>query len=303
MSGSPRRLGRGLDAILGPRSTTTLMTIPPPAPPPPSAETIRQVPIDRITANPAQPRTTFDESSLQEMADSIRANGVLQPLLLRPGQDGRYELVAGERRWRAARLAGLPSVPAVVRELSDSESLQAALVENLQREDLGPLDRATGYQRYLDTFGVTPEELARRLGQSRANVSNYLRLLKLEDPIREMIASGELAMGQARAIAGIADAARRLAVARLAARRRLSARQVEALAKSDTCAAAPDTPASTDRPSHLEEAERAFCKALGLAVRLLPGRAKNSGRIIIRYNGLEEFDRVADRLGASVYLE
>jgi ParB family chromosome partitioning protein len=305
MPKSTPRLGRGLSAIIGPR---TVSHFPPrvaaASDAPPLPTDIRHVAIDAIVPNPRQPRLPFDDAGLKELAASIRANGIIQPVLLRSAQAGRYELVAGERRWRAAKLAGLDSIPAVVRELSDAQSLELALVENLQREELGPLERAGGYQEYLHTFGASVEQLADRLGESRANVANYLRLLRLPTEIQQLITAGHLEMGQARALLGIDDPQRQLAIARLAGRRNLSVRQVERLARgSQTGAAEPRSPGPRARAKHLGDIERALTRALGLPVALQPGKKKNSGRVVIRYKNLDEFDRIAERLGGSSSLE
>lgn len=267
---------------------------------------VTYVSIDAIRPNPNQPRTVFDEAALAELAASIRQSGVLQPVLVRSSGDGRYELVAGERRWRAARQAGLTAIPAIVHALSDSESLEIALIENLQRDDLRPLERAAAYQRYIESFGVSPEQLATRLGMSRANVVNYMRLLKLPPLVRELLEQGELGMGQARAIAGVLDPQRQLAIARLAARRNLSARQVEALVsrESDGPSTRPeDDKASSGKSRHYREIEAAMSRAIGLPVELHPGRAKNAGHLTIRYRSLEEFETLADRLGLRVSLD
>ncbi len=297
----PNRLGRGLNALI-----TT---------PTESAQTVadhslqlRQLPVDAIAPNPRQPRTAFNEASLAELTESIRTSGIIQPVVVRMKGDDKYELVAGERRWRAAKAAGFLTVPAIVRELTDAEAFSTALVENLQREDLGPLERAAAYQHYLESFGGTIEELAGRLSESRANISNYLRLLKLRPEICYMLGTGELGMGQARAIAGIDDPQRQLAIARLAARRNLSVRQVEALAKTPADANR-DKPATdgSARPDpyrlHLGHVEQALCKAVGLRIRLHHGKKKNSGRVVIFFGTLDEFDRIAERLGGNASLE
>lgn len=309
MSKSPPRLGKGLSALVNPRAAAPVQRSSPPGatehdpasrsdgPP------IRLLRLEQIRPNPHQPRTTIDKITLEQLAASIRSSGLLQPILVRSIADDQFELIAGERRWRAAQLADLETIPAIVRDVTEAQSFELALIENLQREDLGPLERANGYQQLIDTSGVTIDDLAARLGESRANISNYIRLLKLGEEIRRMICAGELGMGQARAIAGISNPQRQLAIARLAARRNLSVRQVEALAKEqhDTDATAPRQRAVSD--AHLAEVEQSFSKALGLGVRLLPGKKKNSGRVVIRYNSLEEFDRIAEKIGGQTHLE
>jgi ParB family chromosome partitioning protein len=307
MAKTTSRLGKGLTTLITPQQLLPPQaTIPPPAPL--QGDRIHLIPIDAISPNPRQPRTAVNDQSLADLADSIRVNGILQPLLVRSIGHQSFELIAGERRWRAAKVAGLKEVPAIVRDVSDSESFQFALVENLQREDLTPLERAAAYQHYLDSFGGTIEDLGRRLSQSRANISNYLRLLKLGPEICYMLGRGELGMGQARAIAGLTDPQRQLAIARLAARRNLSVRQVEQLVRdADKSGGEPrqkEAPAAQDASRrHLRDVEGALTKALGLSVQIRPGRRKNSGRVLITYGSLEDFDRIAERLGGSVHLE
>lgn len=330
MSKPQPRLGKGLDAILGQRrgrppaspadspASSPTANSPAAVPPGPTAAPravdggadlasgvkVRSLPIDQVVPNARQPRTRFDAGRLSELADSIRNSGLVQPVVVRPGADGRFELIAGERRWRAARQAGMQSVPAVVRDASDAEALELALVENLQREDLNPIERATAYERYIEAFGATAEQLAIRLGESRANVANYLRLLRFTGEIRDMIERGALGMGQARAIAGVTDPQRQLALARLAVRRNLSTRQVEALTKTATASPA-GQPAAAERvrDANADHVQRSLSKALGLPVVLQPGKRKNSGRIVIRYSSLEEFDRIAERLCGDTTLE
>jgi len=310
MSKSTTRLGKGLSALIGSRTTpaaagdlpsTAITNGSPQAAQP--GERLAQIPIDKLEPNPYQPRSRFDENGLAELAASVKQSGLLQPVLVRRVEGGRFQIVAGERRWRAARMAGLEAVPAIVREVSDAEALELALIENLQREDLDPLERAAAYQQLIDKAGLTIEQVAQRLGQSRANVSNYLRLLKLGDEIREMISAGQLGMGQARALLGVSNPQRQLAIARMAVRRNLSVRQVEELARRAEQPAASEPQPVSPVKKHLAELEERFSKAVGLPVRLQPGKKKNSGRIVIRYNSLEEFDRVAEMLGADSKLE
>jgi ParB family transcriptional regulator, chromosome partitioning protein len=297
MSKPTNRLGRGLSALIP--------SAPTPRPAQPDVAggvVVREIPLDQIAQNPRQPRSTFHDATLQELAESIRTRGVLQPVIVRPATGGQYELVAGERRLRAAKLANLTTIPAVIHELADPDALEIALVENLQREDLAPLERAAAYQQYLDTFGGTIDDLAAKLSESRANVSNYLRLLKLRPEICYMLGSGDLAMGQARAIAAIDDPERQLAIAKLAVRRNLSVRQVEELARAGSESA--EQRAVAERPRvedrNRENVAQELSRVTGLRVRLLAGRKKNSGRVVISYNSLEEFDALAKRLtGAS----
>jgi len=306
---SAPRLGKGLGALLSHRVTPLGDEAHPVVPPAPAAahgpDAIRRLPIDRIDPNPRQPRTNFDDDQLQELAASLRTSGVLQPIIVRPKSDGRFEVVAGERRLRAASMVPLAEIPAVVRHVTDSEAVEIALIENLQREDLKPLERARAYEQYLASFGGTPETLADRLGESRSNIANYLRLLRLPDEVRELLDTSQLEMGHARAIAGLSDPHRQVAIARLAVRRNLSVRQVEELARRAT-AAVPAAEQNLKPPSddrHRSNVEEALSRAIGLRVRLYPGRKRNSGRVVISYSNLEEFDRIAQALGGSAALE
>lgn len=308
MSKSAPRLGKGLSTLLGPTKQAHIGPAAIPAMPieivaADASTPVIDLPLNRIKPNPHQPRQNPDTAALENLAESIRQSGVLQPILVRRREDEYYEIVAGERRWRAAQIAGLSMMPAVVRVLTDEESFEIALIENLQREDLGPIERATAYQQLIDMLGIHPEELAHRLGESRANVVNYLRLLKLDDEVRGLITSGQLGMGQARALAGLSNPQRQLAVAKMAVRRNLSVRQVEQLAKE----AGDDDPARVAVPkilsAHLENVQTSLSKATGMKVHLQPGRKKNTGRIIISYNSLEEFDRVAEMLSGKSFLE
>jgi ParB family chromosome partitioning protein len=304
MSKPAPRLGRGLSALIGQPPTQSLRHRPAAPAGDAAAENPLEIPIEQIIPNPYQPRSTFDDASLQELAASIRRAGVLQPVLVRPRPDGRFELVAGERRWRAAKLANRTTIPAITRQLTDVEALEIALIENLQREDLKPLERAAAFVAFTEAFHISIDELATRLGQSRANIANYVRLNRLPEQVKSLLESNELGMGQARAIAGITDPQRQLAVARLAVRRNLSVRQVEELAKPGDPVQPPTLapPQPDGRSRHLDEVQTALSKALGLPVQLEPGRKKNAGRVVITYNSLEEFDRIAERLGGRVTL-
>ena len=299
MSKRHTRLGKGLNALISPREerpaneSNTGIAVP---------GQVLQIALEQIQPNPDQPRKKFETTSIESLAESIRSTGVLQPVLVKQIAEERYELIVGERRWRAAAMAELEWIPAIVRSVTAAESIELAMIENLQREDLNPLERAAAYREYINTHQITVEELAKRLGESRPNISNYLRLLKLTDEIQEAITNGQLAMGQARAIAGIEDKQRQLAIYRLAIRRNLAVRQVEELVKSEHIPTT--TPQKTEvKTKHLTDVEQALTMALGLRVKLHPGKKKNSGRIIIQYRNLEEFDLVATKIGGSNSLE
>jgi ParB family chromosome partitioning protein len=277
-----RPLGRGLDALIPGAPKPTMPEIA-------SAGHEQQVAIDRIRANPRQPRTDFNEVALNELAASIRVQGIIQPLLVRPDGDGAYELVAGERRLRAARLAGLREVPIVVRQASDRESLELALIENIQRDDLSPLEEAAAYQRLLDDFGHTQEEIATQVGKSRPAIANTLRLLRLPEPIKQEIARGRLSAGHARVLLSLESADAQLRASRQILARQLSVRDTEKLAGGRR---EPERPAPRD--PHRAALERELAASLGTRVRILPrGRG---GRIEIEYYSSEELRGLAERL-------
>ncbi|HRO13290.1 ParB/RepB/Spo0J family partition protein, partial [Amaricoccus sp.] len=246
-------LGRGLSALLA--DVAPVEEAPRAAPERGAAKGQSRVPIEQIRANPDQPRRSFDEKELQDLAASIREKGVIQPLILRPHpvEASQYEIVAGERRWRAAQLAGVAEVPAVVRELSDSEVLELAIIENVQRADLNPLEEAQGYRQLMDRFGHTQERLAEALGKSRSHIANLLRLLTLPEPVLELVREGKLTAGHARALV---TAGHPEALARRVVEGDLSVRQTEQLAR----AAAPGT--GTPRSSGRSPAKDADTRAL-----------------------------------------
>lgn len=310
MAKSPQRLGKGLSALIGPRTSGPFRQQRPSrqrsqvlSDAEREPERLRELPIESIGPNPQQPRARIDQTSLDELAASIKQSGVLQPIIVRETEGDEFQVVAGERRWRAAKLAGLKTIPAIVHDLTDAEAFEIALIENLQREDLDPLERANAYQQLIDTSGVSVDVIATKLGESRANIANYLRLLRLDDEVQALIGSGELGMGQARAIAGISNPQRQLAVARMSVRRNLSVRQVEDLARKpeheDDRQA--KTPSAADH--HLAGIAETLSKSLGLGVTLNAGKRKNSGRVVIRYNSLEEFDRIAEKIAGRSLME
>jgi ParB family chromosome partitioning protein len=255
-----------------------------------------EIPIERIRRNPYQPRKRVDAEALATLADSIREHGVLQPVLVTELVDG-YQLVAGERRLRAAQLAGLERIPAVVRQLADREQLELALVENLLRADLNPLEEAMAFRQLVDEFAFTQEQLATRLGRARSTVANTLRLLEMREAIRDAVADGRITEGHARAMAGLGEPeeARLLA---LVVERGLSVRQTEELARRLRDARAADS--STNQPARravdpdLERVEEELRQALGTKVSL--ARSRRGGRIVIEYYSDEELSRLYDRL-------
>jgi ParB family chromosome partitioning protein len=254
-----------------------------------------EVPVAAIAPNPRQPRTDFAEESLAALARSIREVGVLQPVVVRP-RDGGYELVAGERRLRAARLAGLASIPAIVREGDDTESLREALIENIHREDLAPLELAAAFQELLEELGVTQETLAERLGYSRAHIANTIRLLSLPGDVQRLLAEGRIQAGHARALLGLPDDEARSALALRAAAEELSVRQVEDLVRTYSQQAEPPAP-PTERPpmeAWVGEVEEILSEQLQTRVRVVPGRRR--GKIVVEFGSREDLERIISEI-------
>jgi ParB family chromosome partitioning protein len=304
---APRRgvLGRGLDALIAP---------PPGAPlagtglAPAAAATgaraeapagLLEVEIGRIEPNPLQPRRQVDDDQLAELADSIREHGLLQPLLVtqRPGPPGapaRYQLIAGERRWRAARLAGLTTVPVVVREAAGPQALELALVENIQRADLNPLEEATAYRHLAEEFGLTQEEIGQRVGKSRFAISNTLRLLQLPASVQRAILDGQLSEGHARALLGLRDRQAQEHLAEQVIARGLSVRQTEEAVRRALAQVSARRRPGRARPADVEELEARFREALGTRVSL--SRSKRGGRLVIYYYDDEQLHSIYERL-------
>jgi ParB family chromosome partitioning protein len=272
-------LGRGLSALI------------PDAPPPPSPERALEVDIDLLRPNKFQPRTRMDDGRIEELSRSIRANGVIQPIVVRKADSG-YEIVAGERRWRASQRAGLHKVPIVVRDIPDDRLLAAALIENIQREDLNPIEEANAYRRLADEFGLTQEQIAESVGKDRSSVANYVRLLKLPDAVRDHVASGVLSMGHARALLSLPDAATQLRIGQDVVDRKLSVRETEALVKR-TLNPPPKKP-EVDKDVHTGAAEERLRFALGTRVRI--ERKGKGGRIEIDFGDENELHRLYEQL-------
>jgi ParB family chromosome partitioning protein len=266
-------LGKGLEALLGSVDTAT--------------GTLREIPLDEISPNPYQPRTVFDDGDLAALAGSIRRLGVLQPVTVRPRGEGTgYELIAGERRWRAARLAGIASIPALVRRTEPVESLELALVENLQRRDLSAVEAAQAYQRLISEFRLTQEEVARRVGKDRSSVANTIRLLNLPMEVQDHLQAERITLGHAKVLLGAGTADVQARLARRVILERLSVRQLEAVV-----ARARQTPAAPPpQAPEVTEAEARLARHLGTRVQVREG--KRSGRIEIRYGGRQERERL-----------
>jgi len=273
-------LGRGLDALLGgggdERPREALLTLP----------------IARIRPGRYQPRTKMDQQALAELAASIRSQGLMQPLLVRPVDRDRYELIAGERRWRAAQMAGLDQVPALVREVPDDAALAMALIENIQRENLNPMEEAAGVQRLVDEFKMTHEQAADAVGRSRSATTNLLRLLKLARPVQEMLMEGALEMGHARALLAL-DGARQIETGKRIAAKGLSVRETEALVQQLLRGGAPARRKATDRD--LARLEEEVSSRLGTTVEIRAGK-KGSGKVLLHYSSLEHLDELLKKL-------
>jgi ParB family chromosome partitioning protein len=278
-------LGRGLGALIPPGAAEHRA---------PSGTGYREIPVASIRPNPFQPRDTFDEQALGALADSIREVGLLQPVLVRPAGDG-FELIAGERRWRAAQRVGLQAIPALVRETDDNTALEQALVENLQRDDLNPLEEAGAYQQLIEDFHLTHEQVAARMGKSRAAISNTLRLLQLPPSIQRAVREGQLTMGHARALLGTPDRAFQEALARRITKEDLSVRQVEEAVRARNDGAATD-PATVEvpgrmRPAGLAELEDLLGDHLDTRVKIRLGGG-GKGTMAIDFAGLDDLERI-----------
>jgi ParB family chromosome partitioning protein len=303
----PRHLGRGLASLLGP-ITTTAEESPLPIP---IAEInanilsnkelhglFREIKVDEIEANPHQVRSFWNEKELAELAQSIKANGVIQPVLVRPMGSG-YQLIAGERRWRAAKMAGLGTVPAVIRPVKDDEMLELALVENIHRADLNPIERANAYQRYLSTLSLTQADAAQRLGEDRSVIANYLRLLDLPTEIKQMLIDGQLTMGHARAMLALPTDELRRKLANRAMAGRLSVREVERLVRQYLTANDAQKTKIRTRPAHIQDLESRLSKELGTNVAIETRKNGKCGRIVVEFHSLEEFDRIMQHIGVT----
>jgi ParB family chromosome partitioning protein len=279
----PKGLGRGLDALLSGADEAT------------AKESLQTLAIDRLRPGKYQPRTRMDEASLDELAQSIREHGVMQPVLVRPVEHGRFEIIAGERRWRAAQRAGLTEVPALVKSVPDQSALALALIENIQREDLNPIEQANGLQRLVDEFGLTHDAVAKAVGRSRSAVTNLLRLRELAKPVQEYVMGGRLDMGHARALLGLNASAQTAAASRIVAQG-LSVRETERLVRH---LAHPGKPRAT-RAARAADPDAArlaqeLSDTLGATVTIEP-RKGGAGRLVIAYASLDELDGLVAKI-------
>ena len=295
------RLGRGLSSLISADSQPIAsMEIPlepvhpPAAPEAPNGAPV-EIPVEDIFPNPHQPRREFNPQSLAELAASLRTTGLIQPVVVRAREEGGYQLIAGERRWRAAKLAGLTRLPAIVRHVDAFAQAQMALVENIQRENLNPLERAAAYRALIDQLGLTQAELAGRLGEDRSSIANHVRLLDLPEAVRLLVRDGKLSLGHAKLLGGVGDSVEQERLANLAVTQELSVRNLERLIQGT---AVKPTPSAPSAPSaYLSELEKSLTRQLGLRVFVREARKKGHGKVIVQYNSLDEFDRLLSVLG------
>lgn len=310
---SRSRLGRGLSSLISMADLPIEAEIKPPTSSPEqlvtpqandhaaagsrAAGAMIQVPIDSIAPNPHQPRRRMNDASLAELAASVRATGLIQPVVVRKVESG-YQLIAGERRLRAAKLAGLTTISALLREVDAATQAQMALVENIHREDLNPIDRAQAYRALMSQLGLTQVELAARLGEDRTSIAHYLRLLDLAEPVRNLVRDGKLSLGHAKLLAGVSDILQQQRLAEMCVTQELSVRSLERLLAGKQ----PPPPTSKNMPSsaHLQHMEKAIERQLGMRVQLRAA-SKTKGRLVIHYASLDQFDELLKRMG--VHLE
>lgn len=275
-------LGKGLEKLFSENDTEGMVST-------------NTLPLSEIVPNKDQPRKTFDEAALDELADSIRQHGILQPLLVRPIATGGYQLVAGERRWRASKRAGLKEVPVVVKELSDTETMEIAIIENLQREDLNPIEEAEGLQALIDKCGFTQEQVAVSVGKSRPAIANSLRLLKLPPEVRDMAKNGEISAGHARALLAFDNEALIYEAAQNIVKNKMTVRDIERLAKISEKNSTVSVKYSKRRDSFYDEVELSLSETLGRRVKVFNGREK--GTLEIEFYSIEDLKNIANKLG------
>ena len=280
-SKKPSGLGRGLGALLG----DDVMNA--------DAQTVTTLPIAEVESNSAQPRKYFDDAALAELAESIRLHGIIQPLTVRKLSSGYYKIIAGERRWRAARLAGLKEVPVVVMEADDRKAAELAMIENLQREDLNPMEEALGYQALIQQYHMTQEEAAARVGKSRPAVANSLRLLELDPSVQQQVVEGRLSAGHARALVPLSPALQVRAAGTIL-QGGLSVRQTETLAKRLAAEKKAKRSPAANQVNYAAEAQQSLSSALGRKVRIVTGR--NKGRIELEYYGMDDLNDLLEAL-------
>lgn len=296
MAGKRRGLGKGLDALLGDKPKQSLSEDA-------HRQSMRQIPVEWIRPGKYQPRKYIAKEPLQELAASIKAQGLMQPIVLRTVGDNRYEIIAGERRWRATQLAGLDKVPAIIKEVDDESAVAMSLIENIQREDLNPMEESMALQRLVDDFSLTHQQVAEAVGKSRTAVTNYLRLLSLSDPVATMLETGEIEMGHARALLGL-TAEQQLELAKQVSSQNLSVRKTEALVKKVSSGGAQKprsiapgiAPGNDAKDADVHHLEETLSLKIGQPVSIQQSR-KGAGKLIINYSSLDELDGILVHFG------
>ena len=286
-------LGRGIEALFEENDFNEIN----------DNETVQDVKLSLIRPNPYQPRRTFDQKALRELASSIQESGEFQPIILRQPDPKlkRYELIAGERRFRASKLAKQTTIPAIIRTMSDEKMMEVAVLENLQREDLTPLEEAQAYQTLMDKLSLTQAQVAERLGKSRPYIANYLRLLGLPNEIKELVSAGKLSMGQARTLLGLKDRKQLVKLAKQAVEKNLTVRQLEELvAQMNGTAEKKRAKRRQRKPAYVREAESQLQSKFGTKVAVAPSRKKNAGKIEIPYTSADDFNRILEVLNISL---
>ncbi|MGZ5431745.1 MAG: ParB/RepB/Spo0J family partition protein [Thermoanaerobaculia bacterium] len=292
MSTQKKALGRGLGALIPSRPVEQ----PPPPPPAQTGSGLAMIPIDQISPNPYQPRKTFNDASIEELARSVREHGIIQPIVVTRIGDHKYRLVAGERRFRAAQKAGLDSIPVVIKEtMADGDALQIALIENIQREDLNPIEEAYAYHQLHEEFQLTQEEISKRVGKERSTVANFLRLLKLPDSVKKLLAAGQLSMGHARAILAVDSPKKQEQLAERVVKRNLNVRQTEMLA-AETANRGADKAEQPEKEKDVftRDAEERLARTLRSKVEI--DRKRRGGVIHIRFGSEDELIRLVEEL-------
>jgi ParB family chromosome partitioning protein len=296
MNDKRKGLGRGLDSLLPGRPAPAPIAMPAPVP-----AGSQEISVDLIDPNPYQTRRQINETALAELADSIRASGVVQPVVLRPAANGRYQLVAGERRWLASKRAGKATVPAVVRQISNEQAMEITIIENLQREDLNPMEQARAFERLSREFNLTQEQIAARTGKDRASIANFIRLLKLPDGLQDALETGLISFGHGKVLLTLVGSPEQLErTAREVIEKQLSVRQTEELIarllNPEADGSKPQKAAAPVDPN-VREAQRSLERSLGVKVEIQDRKGK--GKIILRYGSLDDFDRILEALGAN----